>query len=107
MKIIPPAWACRAAPQLLDADVLAVLRREVLSGRGRHYALVAENNHEVGILARTVRTGTFCSYAPDPRAPIEWETGAYQGADSSRHLPSTSCASVPSTRTLPRYAEMG
>ncbi len=23
--------------------------------------------------ARTIRTGTFCSYAPDPRAPIEWE----------------------------------
>lgn len=24
--------------------------------------------------ARTIKTGTFCSYAPDPRAPIEWET---------------------------------
>ena len=25
-------------------------------------------------LARTVRTGIFCSYNPDPRAPIEWQT---------------------------------
>jgi len=25
-------------------------------------------------LAATVRTGTFCSYSPDPRAPITWRT---------------------------------
>lgn len=25
-------------------------------------------------LARTVHTGTFCSYTPDPRAPISWTT---------------------------------
>lgn len=25
-----------------------------------------------GHLDRTIRTGTFCSYAPDPRAPIDW-----------------------------------
>jgi len=25
-------------------------------------------------LDRTLRTGTFCQYAPDPRAPIHWET---------------------------------
>jgi hypothetical protein len=24
--------------------------------------------------ARTIRTGTFCSYGPDPRAPIDWQT---------------------------------
>jgi hypothetical protein len=24
------------------------------------------------ILARTVRTGTFCAYRPDPDAPIDW-----------------------------------
>ncbi len=23
--------------------------------------------------AHTIRTGTFCSYGPDPRAPVEWE----------------------------------
>lgn len=26
-------------------------------------------------LQRTVRTGSFCIYAPDPRAPIDWEVG--------------------------------
>jgi tetratricopeptide (TPR) repeat protein len=25
-------------------------------------------------LARTVRTGTYCAYEPDPRAPITWQT---------------------------------
>jgi hypothetical protein len=24
-------------------------------------------------LSRTVRTGRYCSYTPDPRAPITWE----------------------------------
>jgi len=24
-------------------------------------------------LSRTIHTGTFCSYAPDPRAPIDWD----------------------------------
>jgi hypothetical protein len=26
-------------------------------------------------LALTIRTGTYCSYMPDPRAPISWDTG--------------------------------
>jgi hypothetical protein len=25
-------------------------------------------------LAATVRTGTFCTYTPDPRASIEWKS---------------------------------
>jgi hypothetical protein len=25
-------------------------------------------------LATTIRTGYFCSYKPDPRAPVEWRT---------------------------------
>jgi hypothetical protein len=25
-------------------------------------------------LDATIHTGTFCSYAPDPRAPISWRT---------------------------------
>jgi hypothetical protein len=24
-------------------------------------------------LAATIRTGRYCSYTPDPRAPISWE----------------------------------
>ena len=26
-----------------------------------------------GYLAATVKTGTFCSYVPDPRLPIDWD----------------------------------
>jgi hypothetical protein len=25
-------------------------------------------------LERTVRTGTYCAYLPDPRAPVDWHT---------------------------------
>jgi hypothetical protein len=25
-------------------------------------------------LDRTIRTGTYCSYSPDPRVPIAWRT---------------------------------
>jgi tetratricopeptide (TPR) repeat protein len=36
---------------------------------------IAEHDSELGQhLNRTVRTGTFCSYTPDPRAPIDWRT---------------------------------
>ena len=27
-------------------------------------------------LDATIRTGTFCSYSPDPRAPIRWDLGS-------------------------------
>ncbi len=34
---------------------------------------VAENNPALGDhLGRTVRTGAFCSYSPDPRLPVSW-----------------------------------
>jgi hypothetical protein len=34
---------------------------------GRHHRRLGEH------LAQTVCTGTYCSYAPDPRVPIHWE----------------------------------
>lgn len=38
-------------------------------------ARIADNHAGLGEhLGRTVRTGTFCSYAPDPRLPILWAT---------------------------------
>lgn len=38
---------------------------------------VAENHAEMGeMLARTVKTGTFCSYNPGSRYPVNWEFGA-------------------------------
>lgn len=37
---------------------------------------IAQNNRNLGShLTATVRTGTFCSYMPDPRSPIFWEIG--------------------------------
>jgi hypothetical protein len=36
---------------------------------------IASQHPELGEhLRRTIRTGTYCLYAPDPRLPIEWET---------------------------------
>ena len=35
---------------------------------------IAEGNPALGRhLEATVRTGTFCSYQPDPRVPTAWE----------------------------------
>ena len=38
-------------------------------------ARVAEHSPELGRhLDATIRTGSYCSYRPDPRAPVEWQT---------------------------------
>jgi tetratricopeptide (TPR) repeat protein len=38
-------------------------------------ARIEEHSSALGDhLERTIRTGTFCSYTPDPRAPIDWRT---------------------------------
>jgi len=37
--------------------------------------MIAASHPELGAhLHATVRRGYFCSYVPDPRHPIEWET---------------------------------
>lgn len=52
----------RARQSVTKAVKLAILRLARHSpALGRH-------------LTATVRTGTFCSYSPDPRVPIRWET---------------------------------
>jgi len=34
---------------------------------------IAENDAALGLhLDRTIRTGAYCAYAPDPRAPARW-----------------------------------
>jgi hypothetical protein len=36
---------------------------------------IAERHPELGAhLSATIRRGHFCSYVPDPRVPIKWET---------------------------------
>ena len=36
---------------------------------------IAEHHPQLGEhLSRTIRTGTYCAYMPDPRAPAGWRT---------------------------------
>ena len=44
---------------------------------GNLYRMLALRAHSpalAGHLDATIHTGTFCSYTPDPRAPITWRT---------------------------------
>jgi tetratricopeptide (TPR) repeat protein len=41
--------------------------RQAMTRIGEHHPRLGEH------LRRTVRTGTYCAYLPDPRAPAEWE----------------------------------
>jgi tetratricopeptide (TPR) repeat protein len=41
--------------------------RQAIARLGEHHPQLAEH------LGRTIRTGTYCAYRPDPRAPAGWE----------------------------------
>jgi hypothetical protein len=41
--------------------------RQAITRIGEHHPPLGEH------LTRTIRTGTYCAYFPDPRAPAEWE----------------------------------
>jgi hypothetical protein len=41
--------------------------RQAIARIGTHHPRLSEH------LSRTIRTGTYCAYLPDPRAPAEWE----------------------------------
>ena len=59
------ASASERARQSVTKTIKAVLDR------------IAENDSALGdILSRCIRTGTFCSYQPDPDFPIAWEFAA-------------------------------
>jgi tetratricopeptide (TPR) repeat protein len=77
------ASASERARQTITKTIRAVLDR------------IIENDAMLGdVLSRCVRTGTFCSYQPDPDAPIGWEFGATlhksagQSASSGEPAPS-------------------
>ena len=56
------ASASERARQSITKTIKAVLER------------IAESDAGLGeILSRCIKTGTFCSYQPDPDSPIEWE----------------------------------
>lgn len=83
-----------AIQEEIDSLVTELSRAAGLGGRARRTGTTAERarvnvTRAIGIamkrirahhpeladhLARTLRTGTFCAYAPDPRLPIEWST---------------------------------
>jgi predicted ATPase len=59
------ASASERARQTVTKTIRAVLDR------------IAENDTTLGdILSRCIRTGTFCTYQPEPDAPIAWEFAA-------------------------------
>jgi hypothetical protein len=54
-----------AASERARAGVTRAIRQAI--------ARLAEQHPELGEhLKRTVRTGTYCAYLPDPRAPVDW-----------------------------------
>jgi hypothetical protein len=56
--------------------VSAAERARVSVTRAIRAALARIGEHSTGLgahLDATIRTGTFCSYTPDPRAPITWQ----------------------------------
>ena len=53
------------------------------------------------ILSRCIKTGTFCSYQPDPDFPIAWEFAALTIAPSTQPI----LQSVPSADTVPSRAD--
>ena len=73
------------SPEVAPTDTIAAVLRP-WSGR-RHRLPVAvrpparvDGGHARRLAdaldAAAVRTGTFCTYAPDPRAPIAWQVAA-------------------------------
>jgi hypothetical protein len=58
------ASASERARQSINKSIKAVLEK------------VTQNDAKLGgILSQCVKTGTFCSYQPDPDFPIGWEFG--------------------------------
>ena len=56
-----------AASERARAGVTRAIRQAI--------ARLAEHHPALGQhLERTVRTGTYCAYLPDPRAPVDWHT---------------------------------
>src|SRR6266850_6894637 len=82
------ASASERARQTINKTIKAVEER------------IAQSDPELGdILSRCIKTGTFCSYQPDPDIPIAWEFSAPE-ADLADPVarPSTANAAAASTR---------
>ena len=76
------ASATERARQSITKTIRAVLER------------IAETDPMLGaVLARCIRTGTFCSYQPDPDSPIAWKFAAT--LEESPEYPTSSGAPTP------------
>jgi tetratricopeptide (TPR) repeat protein len=66
------ASASERARQSITKTIKAVVER------------IAQSDVALGdMFARSIKTGTFCSYQPDPDFPITWEFGAKEASSSS------------------------
>ena len=81
------ASASERARQSISKTIKTVLER------------IAQSDAALGdILSRCIKTGTFCSYQPDPDFPIAWEFGAT--ISESPQPPTASADSAPSRTDL-------
>ena len=51
--------------------------RQAMARIGKHHPELGEH------LSRTIRTGTYCSYRPDPRAETRWQLSAEASGSQS------------------------
>ncbi|MGA9724293.1 MAG: AAA family ATPase, partial [Candidatus Binatus sp.] len=80
--------ASERARQTISKTVKLVLER------------ITQNDAALGdILARCVKTGTFCSYQPDPYFPIEWEFGATIAEQQVQPIPGAETAPARADRS--------
>jgi eukaryotic-like serine/threonine-protein kinase len=95
------ASASERARQSITKTIKAVVER------------IAQSDAVLGdLLSRCIKTGTFCSYEPDPDFPIAWEFGAasIESDDQPDHQPApngdTAPAHVERPRTSPVVLEV-
>jgi tetratricopeptide (TPR) repeat protein len=80
--------ASERARQSIGKSVKTVLER------------ITQNDAALGdVLARCIRTGTFCSYQPDPDFPIAWEFAATTITPPERPTPSGNPPPAPADRS--------
>jgi hypothetical protein len=71
--VCPSASSTRDAPG--DAGSPSERARASVT-RAVRFAMVRIREHEPQLaehLDRSIRTGTYCAYLPDPRAPVAWK----------------------------------
>lgn len=74
-RSLPAGSTAAARERTVPHDARERARVNVTRALAAAMKRIAANHPELGRhLARTVRTGTFCVYRPDPRVPIAWRS---------------------------------